>query len=374
MSYKTDICVIGGGIAGLTSAYALIRRGVGVAVVESGTIDSSTSTVAAGMLAPLVEARLEEREIVEFGLEALLYWKNFASELEAEAEMKIDYRSEGTLVVGVERDHIGMIRHLYEEQTELGLPAETITNYEGRKLEPYLSPTLSEGLFSPNDHQVDNRLLMQALYNVCAKGSVQIFEGCSQSRIDHEKGEGWWYRSDKIEVQAKSLVVATGASLKVLSDVAPELSRLVRPVKGQVVRLDQSETHVLDHVVRTPEVYLVPKSDGTLVIGASSEDRGFDKAVRLGPLYETLQAAWETVPVLYELPVIETSVGFRPASIDHAPIIGQTSYEGLYLATGYYRHGILFAPLGGDLLANHILDGTIDERIKPFSPERFNSD
>lgn len=184
-------------------------------------------------------------------------------------------------------------------------------------------------------------------------------------------GGEWRFSSESVDVVARRIVVATGASLSILAGVAPELARLVRPVKGQSARLDQSNMPVLDHVLRTPEMYMAPKSDGTIVLGASSEDRGFDSSITLGPIFEIFRAAWECLPAVYELPVIETAVGFRPASIDHAPLIGATGYEGLYLAAGYYRHGILFAPLAAELLARAILEDTYDERLEPFSPARF---
>ena len=175
-----------------------------------------------------------------------------------------------------------------------------------------------------------------------------------------------------VQVTARRVVIAPGASLSVMNDIAPEMRKLMRPVKGQIARLDQSSMPLLDHVVRTPEVYFVPKNDGTLVIGGSSEDKGFDSSVTLGPMFELFRSAWETIPAVYELPVVETSVGFRPASIDHAPLLGETAFEGVYIAGGYYRHGILFAPLAAKLLAEIILKDSVDERIKSFSPNRFD--
>ncbi|MGE3801290.1 MAG: glycine oxidase ThiO [Candidatus Kapaibacterium sp.] len=367
----TDVCIVGGGIAGITLARALSLRGGGVCVVDRGKIGGGTSRVAAGMLAPMVEARLQEREIVEFGREALHFWGEFAGMIEREAEMEIDYRQEGTLVVAVERDHIGIINHLHDEQRELGLPVESLSGYECRRLESYLSPTVSGGFFSPSDHQVDNRLLLQGLRRICEAQGVRTVEDAGEVTL--EQGEGGWIVGTKSGlISAQRVVVATGASLAIFRSLQPKLAGLIRPVKGQILRLDQSEMPLLQHVVRTPDVYFAPKSDGTLVVGASSEDRGFDTAVRLGPLYETLQAAWETIPALYELPVVESAVGFRPASLDHAPLLGETSLEGVYLATGYYRHGILFAPLSAELLAEEILEEKRDERIRAFNPARFD--
>jgi glycine oxidase len=144
-------------------------------------------------------------------------------------------------------------------------------------------------------------------------------------------------------------------------------------VKGQIIRLDQSRMPLVDHVVRTPEMYLAPKSNGTLVLGASAEDRGFDASITAGPIFELLRAAWECVPGIYELPIIETTVGFRPATIDHAPLLGEWGIEGVVLATGYYRHGILFAPYAARLIVEQMVGGNNNHWLMTFSPERFHA-
>lgn len=374
MRIITDICIAGSGIAGLSCARALARSGADVVLMERGFPGRGAGWAAAGMLSPLVEARLEEREVVEFGRHSLEFWPQFVESLREEGAESVGYRTEGTLVTGVERDHLAAIGHLFKEQQELGLPVERLTGYECRKLEPYLSPAVSEGLFFSRDHQVDNRLLLAALYSLCSERyNLRTFEGEGDVQLRQGQNGTWILSGHSTEVVAKRVVVATGASLSLLAEVAPELRKLIRPVKGQIARLDQSAIPLLHHVVRTPEVYFAPKLDGTLVVGASTEDMGFDASITLGPMFELFRAAWETVPAVYELPVIETSVGFRPASIDHAPLLGKTEYEGLYLASGYYRHGILFAPLAAELLAETILEDTVDERIKNFAPSRFHN-
>ena len=145
MHVNTDISIVGGGIAGLTCAHVLARAGLDVTVIDKGKSGRGAGWVAAGMLSPLVEARLEEREVVEFGRHCLEFWPHYAAQLEEEGASSVGYRTEGTLVTGVERDHMAAIGHLFQEQQELGLPVERLTGYECRKLEPYLSPGISEG-------------------------------------------------------------------------------------------------------------------------------------------------------------------------------------------------------------------------------------
>ena len=259
-----DICVVGGGIAGLTCTRALVRRGARVALLERGRLGGGAGYVAAGMLAPLVEARLVEGELVRFSRECLDFWPGFVQELEAEAEMPVDYRQEGTLFVAVERDHVAAIRHLYDEHRELDLPVERLSGYECRKLEPYLAPGVPEGLFSGRDHQIDNRLVLEALTRICrSQAGVRIVEECGDAVLERSGDGTWVFRTETVVVSAPKVVAATGASLSVLAGIAPELVRIVRPEKGQIVRLDQSKTPILEHVVRTPEMYMAPKSDGT---------------------------------------------------------------------------------------------------------------
>lgn len=372
MVHQAEICVVGGGIAGLCCARALARRGVEVALVDRDGIGRGTSSVAGGMLAPLIEAKLEEREVVEFGRDALNHYPDFVLELEEETGRRLDYRREGTLIVGVERDHIAQIEHLHEEHVELGLPVERLTGHECRKIEPCLAPSVAGGIFSPADHQIDNRLLLKALAISCRDvHRVKLYEETGELTL-REGENGIVLVSESLKIRAERYVVATGAERSVFTDIAPEIGRALRPVKGQVIRLDQSRLHLLDHVLRTPEMYLAPKSDGTIALGASSEDQGFDRSVTLGPIFELLRAAWEAVPGVYELPIVETAVGFRPATLDHAPMLGETSLPGVFMAAGYYRHGILFAPLAAELLAERILRNQHDERLDRFSPQRFD--
>lgn len=372
LSTSYDWCIIGGGIAGLTAAHALARHRQRVAVVEQRTIGNGASAAAAGMLAPLVEARSAEPHAVHFGLEALRFYPEFVRQLEAEAEIRVDYRTEGTIVVGVDRDQTEQLRHLFAEQQRLQLPVEWLSGYELRALEPYLSPTIAGGIRSQYDHQVDNRLLAAALGRALARLDVRVIEEIGQ--LHPQRVEGMWLiEGNGVSIAAANLLLAEGASATALRQLLPELAKHLRPVKGQILRLDQRELHLLDHVIRTPEVYLVPKSDGRLVVGASAEERGFDDRITAGEVLELLRAAWECVPAIRELPILETGVGFRPATSDHLPMLGWTQIEGVAIATGYYRHGILFAPYAAHLLATHVVEGNSNQWIHTFSPERFHA-
>lgn len=372
LSTSYDWCIIGGGIAGLTAAYELAQHGQHVVVIEQRTIGNGATAAAAGMLAPLVEARSAEPHAVHFGLEALRFYPEFVRQLEAEAEITVDYRTEGTLVVGVDRDQAEQLRHLFAEQQRLKLPVEWLSGYELRGLEPYLSPTIIGGIRSQYDHQVDNRLFVAALARALARLHVRVIEEIGE--LHPQRVEGMWLiKENGVSLAAANLLLAEGASATILRQLLPELAKHLRPVKGQILRLDQGELHLVDHVIRTPEVYLVPKSDGRLVVGASAEEQGFDNRITAGGILELLRAAWECVPAIRELPILETGVGFRPATSDHLPMLGWTQIEGVAVATGYYRHGILFAPYAASLLANYLVGGVSNQWIHTFSPERFHA-
>jgi glycine oxidase len=169
------------------------------------------------------------------------------------------------------------------------------------------------------------------------------------------------------------VIVAAGVWSRDLEGLTPEAQPPVRPVKGQSIQLQRARAFDLQHVVRGPEAYLAPKSDGRVVIGATSEEMGFDTSVTAGGLYDMLEGAWEVVPGIRDLPVDETWAGLRPASRDHAPILGASEAPGIIMATGHYRHGILLTPVTAEVIARSIATGETSEWIAPFSPTRFSN-
>ncbi len=366
-----DFSVAGAGIAGLTVARALAKLGARVLVIEQGTPGQGASWAAAGMLAPLIEARLEERPLAEFGRCALDYYPPFVDELERETGIDIGYRTEGTLFVAVDRDQLSLLRHSFQEQQRLGLPVEWKTGYDIRDMEPYVAPGIPGGIFSTHDHQVHNRRLIDALLVSLRQHGVEVASGIGPVSILAANGHVSIETSGSTFTSARA-VIAPGADNRLLNQIDPELGHALRPVKGQILRLDQSHFQVITHVVRTPEVYLVPKTDGTIVVGASSEDKGFDSSVTVGEVYELLRSARECVPAVHELPLIETRTGFRPATVDHLPMLGETDIPGVYVAAGYYRHGILFAPFAAEILAAHLHGSVTSPWLEQFTPARFH--
>ena len=372
MDRLVDFCIVGAGIAGLTLARELGGEGRKVVVLDRASPGHGATWAAAGMLAPLVEARLEERPLMEFGRQALEAYRQYLDDIAEETGIDCGYRDDGVLIVAVDRDHLALLRHAFQEQHDMGLPVEWASGYDLREREPYLAPGVPGGIMSRSDHQVDNRRLVAALLEALRLREVEVIGEAGDIAI--ERGDDGTLRClcNGMSIVAGSVVVATGAWNDLLATVDRDLAGALRPVKGQILRLDQRSFHVLDHVLRTPDVYLAPKSDGTIVLGASSEDKGFDATVTAGEIYELLRRARLCLPVVMELPILETRVGFRPATVDHLPLIGPTAASGVYIAGGYYRHGILFAPMVARILADTLLHGRSSLWLETFSPHRFH--
>lgn len=370
---ERPVLIIGAGVIGLAIGWRLAQAGKAVHLFERGCVGEGTSWLAAGMLAPDAEIGFEELDLYRLNRASLALWPRFATELEAAADYAIDYRTEGTLIVANDRDSTATLRRLYAFQKEQRLDVDWLTGGEALDLEPFLSPRLTAAIFAAGDHQVDNRLLIEALKVAFVKHGGQLHE---QTVIQHIAPDAKLPRirtEEGIDVEGQCIVVAAGVWVQGLGGIEPAQRPSVRPVKGQVIQLKMEQPFGLRHVVRGPDAYLAPKSNGRLVIGATSEEMGFDTRVTAGGLYKILEGAWEVVPGIYDLPVTDTWAGLRPSTLDHAPLLGTGSAPGVLFATGHYRHGILLAPVTAESLCRLILHQETMPLVEPFSPLRFGS-
>jgi glycine oxidase len=367
-----EVLIIGGGSIGLATGFELLRRNIPVTLLERGTAGRGTSWQAAGMLAPDAEIGFEELELYKLNRESLRRWPDFVDRVEASSGQSVDYRDEGTLIVADDRDHAEALRRRYEFQREQGLEVEWLTSEEAREIEPYLAPQLAAAVYSPSDHQVDNRLLVDALRTAFKAEGGTLHENTPVSAVRPDADRPSVVTEDGSRITGGHVVVAAGVWSRELEGLTPEAQPPVRPVKGQSMQLRRARAFDLQHVVRGPEAYLAPKSDGRVVIGATSEEMGFDTTVTAGGLYDLLEGAWEVVPGIRDLPVEETWAGLRPASRDHAPLLGPSAAPGVVMATGHYRHGILLTPVTAEEVARSIATGETSERMVPFSPTRFS--
>ena len=376
MSHKR-VLIIGGGAIGLAIGWRLARAGCSVGVFDRGRVGHSASWASAGMLSPLSEAQFEEEALLRLGLKAIEVYPDFVRELEAETGCCVGYRRDGVLMVGITQDDLEYLKFRYRYQRDLGLPVTYLSGAEAREKEPHLSAQVSAAVWCPGDHQVDNRQLTMALKRGVETAGGDIFE---RAEVDELLVDGTRVRGlrtrDEVHT-GDTVVLASGCWSRLLPGLPDCAKPPVRPVRGQIARLGMTPELALNTMVWYSRVatsavaYLVPKNNGHLVLGATSEEMGFDADVTAGGMFELLRAAWEVVPGIYDLPIVESMAGLRPGSRDDAPILGQTPVEGLIMATGHYRKGILLTPLTALAITEVILEGRPPEIIRPFGIDRF---
>ena len=369
---KPRVVIIGAGVIGLSIAWRLAPRAT-VTVFDRGKAGAGASHAAAGMLAACCEAEPGEEALVALGRESQSRWPAFATDLARATGIDVDLRTEGTLVLALTADDQATIAHNLEFQRQLDLPLEWLPAAATRAREPRLAGKIAGALFSPEDHQVDNRKLAHGLRIATERAGAEIREHqpVRQLLVQGRQVRGV-VLDDGTSVPADAVVLAAGAWSRGIGGLPPDQRPPVRPIKGQMLalRMDPAAP-LLSHVLWAPGVYLVPRRDGRLIVGATVEEKGFDETVTAGGLLTLLEAAWRAIPAVEELPVDETWVGHRPGSRDDAPILGPGPLDGLFYATGHHRNGILLAPVTADAMARLILDDVVEPAIKLFGLERF---
>lgn len=369
---KNKIHIIGAGVAGLAIGWELAQAGHAVTLYDKGTAGRAASWAAAGMLAAIMETEPGEEALFPFALAAQKCWPEYKAKLETASGINIGYRESGTLFIAAEADDIGLLKQRAQYINAMGGQLEWLDKNSLRKREPFFSPRVSAALYSPTDHQVDNRALVEALIIACKKAGVVIHENTVVDEIVIANNKVAGLRANDEHIEADNIILAAGAWSGALNGIpAPNLPP-VFPMKGQLLALQmEPRLPLLTHVVWTRHVYLVPREDGRLVIGATMEDKGFDDQLTGGGLLHLLRETWEVLPGIEELPLLECWAGFRPTSRDDAPILGPSGIAGLTYATGQHRHGILFTPLLGSCVAHYIKEGTLPAVATPFTQARF---
>ena len=359
------VTVVGGGAIGLATAWRLSQRGARVVVVDPDPGRGATE-VAAGMLAPVTEVHYGEEPLLALNLESARRWPSFVTELEREAGLPIGYRDEGTLAVAVHDDDRRALDALVRFQARLGLPVERLRGSACRDLEPALTPRIRGGALVAGDHQVEPRALAPALQRACERRGVEFRR---RPAVGVAAGPRTRF-DDGDELVSDVVVVAAGCWSRALVDVP------VRPVKGQILRLRGDVAALLTRSIRGfaegVSVYLVPRADGDLVVGATVEERGFDATVTAGGVRELLDAAAHLLPGVAELELAEARAGLRPGTPDNAPVLGPApGLDGVLVAAGHFRNGILLTPVTADAVADLALTGEVAPVIAPFSAARF---
>jgi len=360
-------------VIGLSIAWRLACENAGhrILLVDANRAGEGTSRVAAGMIAPIAEAGFEDPHFIRFARLSRERYRAFVSEIARDADMPVVLGEEGSIIVAIHRDDVDAMRRVYEHRRQADLPVEWLTGSEAREMEPTLTPRVSAAMWIAYDGQVNPRALLPALVRACTRRGVELRENARVSRIviEGDVATGVEIRGEVL--RADTIVLCAGAWSGTIEGMPEDVIPQVRPIRGQILRLTRTADFAMKRVVRGPRAYLLPKDDGTLVVGATQEEAGFDATPTAGGIKTILENAWEMVPSIYDLPIERVEVGLRPGTRDHLPLIGATRIGGLIMATGHFRHGILFAPTTADAVCAGILTGEFGDDVAAFAPHRF---
>jgi glycine oxidase len=361
-SKSYDVVVVGAGIVGLACAWRAAGRGLSVLVVDRDAPGAGASGVAAGLLAPVTEADFGEEALLELNLESARMWPAFAAELAERSGIDVGHRESGALVVAADRDDAEELRRLHAFQRSLGLDAGWLSGRDCRRLEPGLSPRVAGAILAPQDGQVDPEAAIRALAVASEAAGAEVVAGLEARAVEPGR-----VRTSQGSIAAERVLVAAGCWSSALVDLP------VRPVKGQILSLrarTRGAPRLAERVVRSPRCYLLDRGDGRVVLGATVEEQGFDATVTAEGTYRLLEAAFEVVPEVMELELVAGRAGLRPGSPDNAPLIGTTA-DGVLVATGHHRNGVLLAPVTAAAVADLLTGAEPPDALRPFAPDRF---
>jgi glycine oxidase len=374
-----DVVVAGGGVIGTAIAWRAAAAGHDVVLVDPEE-GHAASLVAAGMLAPASEALFGEGALLRLNLLAVRRFGSFAAELEEATGRQVGLRREGTLAVAYDPGDYAALIRLTAFRRSAGLEAEELDSRACRTLEPFLAPDVHGGVLFADDWSVDNRRYAAVLREAARSAKVR----CVRDRVLEVRARDGQASGVRLagggDVDAAHVVVAAGCWSGEVGGLPDALRTVVRPVKGQLLRLRHPAgvPHVISHtiraIVRGTDVYLVPRADGELIVGATQEERGPDRTVTAGAVHDLLHDAMSVLPVTSELILAETCAGLRPGTPDNGPVVGRCGTAGLLLATGHYRNGILMSPVTADAAVALLAGQAPAPEWEPFTPQRFTGE
>ncbi|MGC2186106.1 MAG: glycine oxidase ThiO [Terriglobales bacterium] len=353
---RWDVIIVGGGIIGLSLSIALRKRGATVLVVERGEPGREASHAAAGMLADFpLETPLALQPLATAS--ARMY-PEFVHELEDESGMNVDLRDQGTIFFVAPK-------HLRERPL---LTADCPLPSPLSELEPALSHINLPAIYL-KERSVDPRALTAAALKAARHRGVDIASGTAVTEVLLANGSVSGVSTHRSSYSASVVVNCAGAwAGQLLPHHFP-----TRPVKGQMLSLVGVSRDLLRHVIRAPEIYLVPRSDGRILVGATVEEAGYDKRTDAATIHRMQQAAIHLLPALADARMLEAWAGLRPGSPDNLPILGATRTPGYFVATGHFRDGILLTPVTAHVMAQMVAGGQPEYDLSPFSPLRFQN-
>jgi glycine oxidase len=367
-----NLVVIGAGVIGMSCAWRAAAAGVAVTVLDPAPA-SGASWVAGGMLAPVTEAWPGEEQLLELGVESVRRWPGFAAELTDAAGRPAGLRTEGTVVAATGAGDRAELDALAGYLAHLGRAVHRLSGRELRRLEPALGPDVRGGLSVPDDLSVDNRVLLAALRTACERAGVRFVERAAKAVLDDGERVAL-VRTDGPDEHADAVLICAGAHS---AELHPALDGLVRPVKGEILRLAQRPgafpppSRTVRGLVDGRPVYAVPRDGGGLVVGATQSETGFDTDVTVGGVRDLLRDAERLLPGIAEYALVESAAGLRPGSPDNLPLIGTLGPDGLLAATGHHRNGMLLAPVTADAVLALLRGAPVPAQVRAADPTRF---
>jgi glycine oxidase len=368
-----SIVIIGGGVIGLAIARGLALRGAeDVCLLERANLGKEASFAAAGMLLPQIEADVDD-DFFRFACQSRDLYPAFADELRDETGIDVELDTTGTIYLALDEHDQEEIEKRYYWQKRAGLAVELLTPQSVRQLELCVSSAATGALLFPKDIQIENRRLLTALANSVNKLGVKVLSETNGESlvVEHERVTG--VQTNRGSIACDTVVIAAGtwSSFLLRQTSCPDPS--IQPVRGQMVCFE-AKPQLTRHVIYSPRGYIVPRQDGRLLAGSTSENAGFAKSVTAGGISTILTNALEIAPSIAALPIVDSWAGLRPKAADGLPVLGPCGeIDGLFYATGHYRNGILLAPLTAELITRAIVEGVASPALAPFSPDRFSS-
>jgi glycine oxidase len=373
------VVIVGAGVIGLASAWRLAQAGAAVVVVDPAP-GSGASGVAAGMLAPVTEARLGEEALLALNRASWARWPDFAAEVESATGRPVGYRADGTLMVALDADDRAVLDDLAGRHRAMGLAVEALRGREARALEPGLAPGVRAGLLAADERSVDPAALVDALRAAAEAAGATVVTRSVERVVatpgGHRVTGVALAGGDGGAVEAATVLLAAGTWSASVAGVPDRARPPVRPIRGEVLTLRQPPgdplvARTVRGIVRGSSIYLVPRDDGRVVIGATVEERGFDTTATAGGAYELLRDALAIVPGLDDAELVAVRAGLRPGSPDDLPMIGASGVEGLAVATGHHRNGILLTPVTAEAVAALLTGGVVPVEAAACDPRRF---
>jgi glycine oxidase len=365
-----DVVVVGAGIIGCAVAYELARRGASVEVVDDRHVGMGATHASAGMLAPYIEAEDSRPGFLALAVRSLGLYDSFVERVVADSGIAVPYQRSGTLQVATTEEGMAALRRAADRLGSLDVAAGLLDSQAVRAEEPHLGAGVAGALLVGCHGFVAAAELARATMAAARRHGAQLIERGRVRRIVRD-GADLLVETGRGSLSAAAVVLAAGSwsgqiELDGVTGAVP-----VRPVRGQLLQLAWTGPR-LCRVIWGERCYLVPWADGTLLVGATTEEAGFDERATVAGVRDLLEAACDLVPHTWTAGFLDARVGLRPASRDELPIVGRSqNVPNLVYATGHYRNGVLLAPLTAELIADVVIDARVDSALETIGPHRF---